>query len=179
MKRRKLALGALGAGAAAVVGGAFMAVRRPGQVDLEAPAAPVDLWTLEFPTPDGSTLRLIDRRGRPLLVNFWATWCGPCVTEMPLLDRFAAEQRPNDGVRVVALAVDEADPVRRFIAERTLRLDVGLAGADGMALSRALGNNRTGLPFSVMFDRGGRAFASKLGEVSPELLQLWALTATN
>ena len=74
-------------------------------------------------------------RGRPLLLNFWATWCGPCVVEMPLLDRFAREQAAG-GWRVLALAVDQADPVRRFVAERTLRLPVAMPAASG-SISRA------------------------------------------
>ena len=53
--------------------------------------------------------------GRPLLVNFWASWCGPCIEEMPELQRFAAEQAGN-GVQVVGIALDDAAAVRAFLA---------------------------------------------------------------
>lgn len=139
----------------------------------KAAAGRIDVWSLAFLTPNGDTLSMNALRGRPLLLNFWATWCGPCVTEMPLLDRFA-QARAAAGWQVLALAIDEAEPVRRFLAEHALHLSVGLAGTPGLALSRALGNDRGGLPFTVAFGREGRAAASKVGAVSAELLEVWA-----
>ena len=115
---------------------------------------------------------MADWRGRPLRLNFWATWCGPCVVEMPLLDRFAQEQRPR-GWQVLALAVDQPDPVRRFIAERNLRLPVAIAGAIGLDLSRHLGNTGGGLPFTAAFDSRGAAAERRLGTVTAELLGRW------
>jgi hypothetical protein len=91
---------------------------------------------------------------------------------MPLLDRFAREQG-SQGWRVLALAVDQPDPVRRFIAERTLRLPVAIAGALGLDLSRQLGNIHGGLPFTTAFDSSGAAVQRRLGAVSHELLASW------
>ena len=118
---------------------------------------------------------MADWRGRPLLLNFWATWCAPCVTEMPLLDRFASE-RAASGWRVLALALDQADPVRRFVAERKLGLPVALAGSDGFALSRALGNVHGALPFTAVFDSSGARTDHTLGTVSADLLDRWVAT---
>ena len=173
MNRRGVVLGAVGA--AAVVAGVGAAVWR-ARSGLEAPARGPDLWTLSFATLDGPPLAMSTLRGRHLLVNFWATWCPPCVTEMPLLDAFA-RNHADAGWSVLALAIDAAEPVRRFIAERSLRLPVALAGDDGIDLSRRLGNSAGGLPFSVTFDRQGVPVQRKLGAIDTGLLQTWAAAA--
>jgi len=74
--------------------------------------------TAAFEDPSGRTARFADFRGRPLLVNLWATWCGPCVVEMPSLDALAARQ--GDAVRVLALSqdMDGRQKVRDFFAAR-------------------------------------------------------------
>ena len=75
----------------------------------------VEIW-LRDAVPlslDGGKLALANFLGKPLLVNFWATWCPPCVKEMPLLDRFAQEQRAA-AWQVVGLAIDKIEPVREF-----------------------------------------------------------------
>ena len=170
MNRRAAAIAAA-ATLAAIAGGGTAWWRTSSAVDDET-ASPQDVWSLSFPTPGGIPLAMRELRGRPLLLNFWATWCAPCVSEMPLLDEFARE-RAASGWQVLALAIDGVDPVRRFLAERSLHLQVALAGAEGIELSRSLGNKLGGLPFSVAFDRGGQAFARNLGAVTPDLLAAW------
>ena len=96
----------------------------------------------------------------------------PCVVEMPLLDRFARAEGPR-GWQVLALAVDQPDPVRRFIAERTLTMPVAIAGAAGIDLSRHLGNVGGGLPFTAACDSSGAPVQRRLGIVSAELLAGW------
>jgi len=172
MNRRLVVLAGAGLAAAAIgAGTAWRQARRDGE-DAGAPEVSIDLWGLEFQSLEGAPVRMSGWRGRPLLLNFWATWCGPCVVEMPLLDRFAREQPPT-GWRVLALAVDQPDPVRRFIAERTLTLPVAIAGAIGLDLSRHLGNRGGGLPFTAAFDSTGAAVQRRLGVVSAALLAGW------
>ena len=162
MSRRTVVLGLAAIAAAGIGAGTALRRSRESAEDNEAVDVPIDLWSLRFDSVDGAPIAMSALRGRPLLLNFWATWCGPCVVEMPLLDRFARDQGPG-GWQVLALAVDQPDPVRRFIAERTLRLPVALAGAIGLDLSRRLGNSQGGLPFSVAFERSGQAFQHRLG----------------
>ncbi|MEP7140947.1 MAG: TlpA disulfide reductase family protein [Caldimonas sp.] len=171
MNRRRAATMAAAAALAAIAGGgtAWWRGRTPEE---DEAAPPKDVWSLSFPKPQGGTLAMAELRGRPLLLNFWATWCAPCVSEMPLLDQFARE-RAESGWQVLALAIDGIDPVKRFLAERSLHLPVALAGAEGVDLSRSLGNRLGGLPFSVVFDSAGQAFARNLGAVSPALLAAW------
>ena len=168
MRRRQLALGAgvaVAAGAAGVAGWWFTADRRE--------PAPAGFWDLKFERPEGGELALAGLRGGPLLVNFWATWCAPCITELPLLDAFAQRQAAA-GWKLVGLAVDAPTPVRRFVKERPLSFPVGLAGLDGTDLGKALGNSQGGLPFTVVFDRDGHIADRKLGAVHPPDLERWA-----
>jgi thiol-disulfide isomerase/thioredoxin len=172
MRRRAVLAGS----AAAVAGAAGIAVgfrrtHRAGGDDAAAPVA--DVWTLTFETPDGAPLPMSRLRGRPLLLNFWATWCAPCATEMPLLDGFAASPAAA-GWNVLALAVDSVDPVRRFIRERKLHLPIALAGAVGLDLSRSLGNSVGALPYTVAFDAAGHPHDRRLGVLDAALLARWA-----
>lgn len=165
MRRRSLTLGAVAA--AAVAAGAGFAAWRSHRD--EEPASP-DLWSSTFSTPEGAPLAMSALRGKPLLLNFWATWCPPCVTEMPLIDAFA---RTHDDWNVLALAIDAAEPVRRFIMQRGLRLPVALARDAGPDLARQLGNAAGGLPFSIAFDSAGAVAKRKLGPLDDGLLQAW------
>ena len=173
MKRRTAVLGS--AAAASLLAGVGAALWRGGTSTQPSPAiGSADIWTLEFEAVPAATspVRLV--RGKPLLVNFWATWCVPCVTEMPLLDRFAREPA-TAGWRVIALAVDQRDAVRRFLLERGLQLPVALAGAAGIDLSRSLGNRLGALPFTCVFNSAGTASGQHLGAIDEARLESWVL----
>lgn len=161
-----------GVALAAGVAGAGLAWWRysPGPVLSGAEAA---FWGGRFPDPDGAELVMADWRGRPLLVNFWATWCPPCVEELPLLNAFHAENEPR-GWQVFGLAVDRVSAVREFTRRLPLRFPVGMAGLAGTELSKTLGNVSGGLPFTVVFGRDGAVLHRKIGKVSEEDLKQWA-----
>jgi len=142
-----------------------------------AAADPADpIWGLSFDTPTGSSLSMQTLRGRPVLVNFWATWCPPCVDELPLLESFY-KQNAAKGWQVLGLAVDQPSAVRAFLARAGVSFLVGMAGLDGTDLSIRLGNTGGALPFSVVFGRGGAVLARKLGRVSSEELTQWVSMA--
>lgn len=165
----------LGAAAAAAVAGGLGWARWREQRAAEALALADDggLWGLRFARPEGGELVLAELRGRPTVLNFWATWCAPCVQEMPELDRFHREFSAR-GWQVVGLAVDGPTPVRQFLARQPVSFPIGLAGLDGTDLSRRLGNPAGSLPFSVVFDAQGRPGQRKLGQTSFDELARWA-----
>ena len=171
MNRREMVL--LGAGAAATLTGLAWQLWR-GQAGL-APAGdevPASLWAARFERPEGGTVDMAALRGAPLVLNFWATWCPPCVREMPEIDRFA-RQSADRGVHVVGLAVDNPVPVRAFLARTPVSYTIGLAGFEGAELSRSLGNASGALPFTVVLDRHGRIVGRRLGETSFAQLSAW------
>jgi thiol-disulfide isomerase/thioredoxin len=170
MKRRAALIAA--AGVAAAAAGAAWWRWRPGAPE----PAPQGFWSLRFERPEGGELALGALRGRPVLLNFWATWCPPCITELPLLSGFQRE-RDRLGWQVVGLAVDAPTPVRSFLARRPVDFPVGLAGLDGIELTRSLGNASGALPFSVVFDRAGDVVARKLGTLGHGDLEAWVALA--
>lgn len=125
------------------------------------------LWKTAFETPEGTALDLSALQGRKLLVNFWATWCPPCVAELPLLDQFHSAQGAN-GWQVLGLAVDQPSSVRKFLARAPVSFPIGMAGLGGTELSKSLGNTEGGLPYSVLFDASGHVTARKMGQLKPE-----------
>lgn len=130
-------------------------------------------WQQQFDTPKGGQLSLSKAKGKPLLINFWATWCPPCVKEMPELDRFHREFTPK-GWSVIGLAIDGPTPVKEFLAKVAVGFDLGLAGFGGTELAQALGNESGGLPFSVMIDAQGKVRHRKMGATHFEELAAWA-----
>jgi thiol-disulfide isomerase/thioredoxin len=170
MKRRTWLIG----GTAALGGAAGLGWQRWREHQEAAlHAATGGVWTLRFPRPDGGELVLAERRGAPLLLNFWATWCPPCVREMPALDRVHREFAPR-GLTVVGLAIDGPTPVREFLTRSPVGYAIGLAGFEGTELTRRLGNDRGALPFSVLFGADGTIVQRKLGEASEADLRAWA-----
>lgn len=170
MNRRQALLtgGVAVAAAAAGAGGAWWRYR---ETEAES-AAEQSLWGERFERPEGGELALAPLRGQPLILNFWATWCAPCVKEMPLLNAFYQQHRAA-GWQVVGLAVDSPTPVREFLGKLPVAFPIGLAGLNGVDLARGLGNPSGSLPFSVLFDRRGHVASRKLGLLKPEELVDW------
>ncbi len=179
MKRRLWLMG--GAGAAAALAGAAWQHQRElrsatHQAQTPASEAAFSLWQMKFERPDGGVLEMSKLLGKPVLLNFWGTWCPPCVKEMPELDRFAKALAPQ-GWQVVGLAVDKAQAVRDFLARSPVSYTIGLAGFEGTEVSRQLGNSQAGLPFTVAFDARGQVTHRKAGATTLDELMTWAKTA--
>jgi thiol-disulfide isomerase/thioredoxin len=129
-------------------------------------------WAQRFDRPEGGELVFENLRGKPLLLNFWATWCPPCVEEMPMLDAFFRENG-NNGWQVVGLAIDQPSAVRKFLSKTPVTYPIGLAGLQGTELVKNLGNTAGGLPFTLVVDAGGAISARKMGKLEPGDLQAW------
>ena len=163
---RRLLLGT--AAIAAVAGGAFNWARlKPKTLNSAATQA---LWAAEFDQPNGEVLRLSQLQGKPLVLNFWATWCTPCVEEMPLLEAFYQENQSKSW-QVVGLAIDQPSAVKRFLKQYPVNYAIGLAGLGGTELVKALGNAEGALPFTLVLNAQGEVAMQKLGKLSSQDLQ--------
>ncbi len=142
-------------------------------VHAAAPGEPMPVLTL--PDLQGQPVSLPGRfAGRPLLINVWASWCGPCVEEMPELARFSAQQGDN-GTQVLGLALDTADAVQAFLQRVKVDYPIVLDSPGPADASVALGNTRGLLPYSVLVGADGRIVRQKLGAFSAGELDQWAI----
>jgi thiol-disulfide isomerase/thioredoxin len=161
MKKRQLIVASL-AGLGALAAGLLTANRKNRRTD------PLqDLWTLKLLSPAGTAMPLAQFEGKPLLINFWATWCPPCVEEMPLLDKFQQEiKSTNKSLQLLGIAADKSESVIKFLKTMPVQFPIALAGFDGIALSRTLGNASGGLPYSILISKNSTVLFKKEGQLT-------------
>lgn len=166
----------VGVAALAAIAGAGVAWNQQTEQeagDLASDAMP-SFWSAEFDTPMGESLPMASFQGRPLVINFWATWCAPCIEEMPLIDDFF-RQNKSKGWQVLGLAIDQPSRVRQFLTQFPVTYKIGLAGLNGTELGKLLGNDVGGLPFTVVLDGQGRLIQRKLGKLTADDIKKWAV----
>ncbi|WP_277187004.1 TlpA disulfide reductase family protein [Caballeronia sp. BR00000012568055] len=127
------------------------------------------LWKTTPPGAAGTSEPLSAFKGKPVVVNFWASWCGPCVKEMPVLSAMQRDYQKK-GITFIGLGVDSEKNINDFLQKVKVDYPVYVTGFGGADLARAFGNNAGGLPFTVVIDAKGVVRLTKLGEVNePEL----------
>ena len=171
MKRRALVIGGV-AVAAASVGLGTALLRHPKGTGGDLETLDGNFWASRFDRPDGGQLDFVTLRGKPLLVNFWATWCPPCIEELPMIDRFFVDQAAN-GWQVVGLAVDQSPAVQKFLGKTPVTFPIGVTGLAGTELMKQLGNTAGGLPFTLVVSTEGTVAARKMGKLEPADLDAW------
>lgn len=165
-KRQWLGSGlALAAGAAGWQVGLLQQNRQEGTNHRRLP------FPESLPRLDASAFNFKALEGKNRLINFWATWCAPCVEEMPLLDRFYADHAGN-GLQMLGIAADKPESVQKFLKNTPVKFDIVLAGFEGVALSKALGNQSGGLPFSILIDKKDGILFTKQGQLTTNDLQI-------
>jgi thiol-disulfide isomerase/thioredoxin len=127
------------------------------------------LYKTSLPDAAGAQQSLGQYRGKPVVVNFWASWCAPCVKEMPALSGLQ-RQYAKKGVAFVGIGVDSAKNVSQFLSKVKVDYSIYVAGFGGADLARQFGNNAGGLPFTIVIDKAGHVRYTKLGEIDPAAL---------
>jgi thiol-disulfide isomerase/thioredoxin len=121
--------------------------------------------TVAFTQPDGKELRIDSLKGRPAVVNFWATWCPPCREELPRLVK--AHARHGKRVGFLGIAVeDKAEFVGEYARAYGLAYPVAVGREPAIALMQALGNSAAAMPYTVVVDGEGRVVYAKRGAVT-------------
>jgi thiol-disulfide isomerase/thioredoxin len=169
MSRRTALIALLVAGIVAAALGIYTGHRAT------APKAPTNdavtaFYDSKLQDANGAPLDLARFRGHPVVINFWAPWCGPCVEEMPELSALAQEQQAK--VRFVGIGIDTAANIKAFLNKVPVAYPVAVAGFGGTELGRQFGNDAGGLPFTVIVNAQGQITFRKMGRVHPtELIE--------
>lgn len=148
--------------------GAWVLQPRPSfsEEAAEKPGTTDTLWSAKFKDLDGKEQSFDQYKGKVLIVYFWATWCVPCHKEAPHLAKLY-EANKSKNLVVVGVAVDNADKVRKFVADNKLTNPTVYGGNDAVQLGRDLGNSLGAIPFSVIISKDGKIVETVRGD-APE-----------
>jgi thiol-disulfide isomerase/thioredoxin len=124
---------------------------------------PETVPAISMPDRDGVSRSLASWKGQPVLINFWATWCGPCREEIPLL-RTLRNERKAERLEVVGIAIDQREPVIKYARDIGIDYPILIGEKEGYAAAEAFGVALV-LPFSVFADSQGRIVTLKIGEL--------------
>ena len=124
----------------------------------------------EFSLPDTSGREMASSAwaGKVLVLNFWATWCPPCLREMPVFD---AAHQSHDHLQVVGIAIDSPGEVAAFLDEHPVSYPILIGDTGAIEMSRRLGNRLQGLPFTAIFDARGKLVHGQVGELTTASLE--------
>jgi thiol-disulfide isomerase/thioredoxin len=118
-------------------------------------------------SPDGKPIDTQKWQGKVLVVNFWASWCPPCVEEMPALDKLQQEFLQQN-VLFVGIGIDSPSNIREFLEKTPANYPIVIGGLEGSNLSKQLGNTQGALPYTIIINTKGKATYSKLGKINEE-----------
>ncbi len=170
MKRLRSIVALVVVAAIAVTAGVVVSARRDRVHRAEAAAAEL-FYRQTLRDAAGASHAMGDERGRLVVVNFWATWCVPCVEEIPAFSKVHAAEAGR--VAFVGLGIDSPDNIASFDRRFKPSYPLLAAGAVGTDLARAFGDEAGALPFTVVLGPDGRVVASHLGRVDEATLRQW------
>jgi len=123
-----------------------------------------------LPDSEGNVFAFEQLRGSQVVANFWATWCAPCVEEMPELSALATEVQ-GSGTRFIGVGVDNPDSIAKFSSKLPVSYPLVVANATGAFLAARFGNTAGGLPYTVVIGPDGRVKEQILGRVRIDSLR--------
>ena len=123
---------------------------------------------------DDKPVALERYKGKPLVLNFWARWCGPCRAEIPELIKFRAAHKGK--IEVLGIGIEnKADSAKEFAKAYEMDYPVFVAKEKGIPLMQAMANTKAGLPFTIFIDRNGKVIQKKLGLIKKDDLEAAAV----
>lgn len=123
------------------------------------------LLTQSMEDAEGRQQPLAQWTGKKLVLNFWATWCGPCVDEMPELSALQTELS-DKSIQIIGIGIDSPSNIAEFSKKYKISYPLYVAGLTGTELSRRFGNQKGGLPFTVIIDSDGAIKKTYIGRLN-------------
>ena len=163
------------AGCAALAAGALAAYRQHAPQQPSSGGAAM-LFAQTLPDAEGMSRNLASYRGQVLVINFWATWCAPCVEEIPAFSRLQTEY--GQKVKFLGIGIDTPSNIAAFRQQVRPSYPLLVAGAIGTDLAREFGDRSGGLPFTVVLGSDGDVKAVKVGRVDENALRAWLAPLT-
>lgn len=129
-----------------------------------------DLFVTSLADSAGNRQSLMQWKGKTLLVNFWATWCNPCVEEMPELSALQNIALKKN-IQIIGIGIDSATNISEFLLKHKVNYPIYIADTQGVELARKFGNESGGLPFSILIEPNGQIKKSYLGRLKLDELK--------
>jgi len=137
------------------------------EAEQAGPAPAETLPDFSLPSLTGEQQSILSWPDHALIINFWATWCGPCLREIPLLKTFQDEQRDN-AIQVVGIAIDRLEPVQAFVTDMGFNYPVLVGQTEGSQAAASFGVEFFALPFTVFTDHDRNVLGVHTGEIHAE-----------
>jgi thiol-disulfide isomerase/thioredoxin len=150
--------------------GAIAGYKQDARAAANAPTAVAQLYGQSLNDLNGKPQSLAQWKGKPLLVNFWASWCAPCVQEMPELSALAI-QDGGKHVNIIGIGIDSPSNLVEFVKKTKVSYPLYVGGMGGTDLSRALGSANGGLPFTVLIGADGQVRKTYTGRLKFDQLR--------
>ena len=124
----------------------------------------------DWKSETGESVNTLAWNNKILVINFWASWCPPCVEEMPMLSAFNQKLDPNS-IQMVGIGIDSPSNLRQFLRNTTLSYPVLIGGLEGSNWMKRLGNSQGALPYTIILNPNGKILLTKLGKISEKELE--------
>jgi thiol-disulfide isomerase/thioredoxin len=152
-------------GAVAVIAAAAGVWASLERLKVEQVSNVAPLWAAQFQDLSGKPVAMASLRGKPVVVNFWATWCGPCKEEMPDFQRMSASPAGKKA-QIVGIGIDSTANMQAFAKQLGISYLLVEGGASGLDILSAAGDKPRALPFTIVLDAAGKPVFSRIGKVS-------------
>jgi thiol-disulfide isomerase/thioredoxin len=167
MKRSHLVFAAIAIASAAI--GIYAGSQRWNPAPPESTAVAA-LFRQNLPDAQNTVHSLSQWQGKTLVINFWATWCAPCVDEMPELS-ILQKDLASKNIQIIGIGIDSASNIKDFSLKHQITYPLYVAGVGGTELAREFGNQAGGLPFTVLVSPTGEITKTYLGRLKMEELK--------